>query len=45
MINFVRPWWAVMAWLLPGGDLAERRFPAPELRRIWAPWLMGGTSS
>jgi nucleotide-binding universal stress UspA family protein len=27
---------AVHAWVPPGGDLAERRFPIPELRRVWA---------
>ncbi len=27
---------AVHAWVPPGGDLAERRFPLPELRRVWA---------
>jgi nucleotide-binding universal stress UspA family protein len=27
---------AALAWVPPGGDLAERRFPNPELRRIWA---------
>jgi nucleotide-binding universal stress UspA family protein len=26
----------VIAWLPPGGDLAERRHPSPYLRRIWA---------
>ncbi len=26
---------AVLAWVPPGGDLAERRAPSPELRRIW----------
>jgi nucleotide-binding universal stress UspA family protein len=26
----------VHAWIPPGGDLAERRFPEPDLRRIWA---------
>jgi len=25
----------VLAWLPPGGDLAERRNPSPYLRRIW----------
>ncbi len=25
----------VLAWLPPGGDLAERRSPSPYLRRIW----------
>lgn len=25
----------VIAWIPPGGDLAERRFPSPYLRRIW----------
>jgi nucleotide-binding universal stress UspA family protein len=29
------PLLAVHAWLPPGGDLAERRYPAPELRAIW----------
>jgi nucleotide-binding universal stress UspA family protein len=27
---------AALAWVPPGGDLAERRFPSPELRQIWA---------
>jgi nucleotide-binding universal stress UspA family protein len=27
---------AVQAWVPPGGDLAERRCPAPGLRRVWA---------
>ena len=26
----------VIAWTPPGGDLAERRFPSSELRRVWA---------
>jgi nucleotide-binding universal stress UspA family protein len=26
---------AVLAWLPPGGDLAEQRSPSPYLRRIW----------
>jgi nucleotide-binding universal stress UspA family protein len=26
---------AVTAWVPPGGDLAERRSPSPNLRRIW----------
>jgi nucleotide-binding universal stress UspA family protein len=26
---------AVHAWIPPGGDLSERRFPSPYLRRIW----------
>lgn len=26
---------AVHAWVPPGGDLAERRFSVPELRRVW----------
>ena len=26
----------VLAWLPPGGDLADRRTPDEELRRIWA---------
>jgi nucleotide-binding universal stress UspA family protein len=25
----------VLAWLPPGGDLADRRHPSPYLRRIW----------
>jgi nucleotide-binding universal stress UspA family protein len=29
------PLLAVQAWLPPGGDLAERRAPSPELRAIW----------
>jgi nucleotide-binding universal stress UspA family protein len=27
---------AVLAWVPPGGDLAERRCPNQELRRLWA---------
>jgi nucleotide-binding universal stress UspA family protein len=27
---------AVHCWVPPGGDLAERRYPSPYLRRIWA---------
>ena len=27
---------AVLAWVPPGGDLAERRWPSAYLRRIWA---------
>jgi nucleotide-binding universal stress UspA family protein len=30
------PLTAVIAWLPPCGDLAERRYPDPSLRRIWA---------
>ena len=26
---------AVLAWTPPGGDIAERRCPNPELRRLW----------
>jgi nucleotide-binding universal stress UspA family protein len=26
----------VHAWVPPGGDLAERRYPSPYLRKIWA---------
>jgi hypothetical protein len=26
----------VLSWLPPGGDLADRRTPCEELRRIWA---------
>jgi hypothetical protein len=26
----------VLAWLQPGGDLADRRTPCEELRRLWA---------
>ena len=26
---------AILAWLPPGGDLAERRAPSPYLRKIW----------
>lgn len=26
----------VLAWIPPGGDLAERRSPSPYLRRLWA---------
>ena len=29
------PLLAVHAWVPPGGDLAERRYPSPELRAIW----------
>ena len=29
------PLLAVQAWLPPGGDLAERRAPSPELRAVW----------
>jgi nucleotide-binding universal stress UspA family protein len=29
------PLLAEHAWLPPGGDLAERRWPSPELRPIW----------
>jgi nucleotide-binding universal stress UspA family protein len=25
----------VIAWLPPGGDIAERRYPSPYLRKIW----------
>lgn len=25
----------VLAWTPPGGDLADRRFPSPELRAVW----------
>jgi nucleotide-binding universal stress UspA family protein len=25
----------VIAWVPPGGDLAERRYPSPHLRRVW----------
>ena len=25
----------VLAWIPPGGDLADRRFPSPELREAW----------
>jgi hypothetical protein len=25
----------VIAWIPPGGDLAERRHPSPYLRKIW----------
>jgi nucleotide-binding universal stress UspA family protein len=27
---------AVIAWVPPGGDMAERRHPSPYLRRFWA---------
>jgi hypothetical protein len=27
---------AVLAWVPPGGDLAERRYPSADLRRLWA---------
>jgi nucleotide-binding universal stress UspA family protein len=30
------PLLAALAWVPPGGDLADRRFPSPELRRVWA---------
>ena len=30
------PLLAVIAWIPPGGDLAERRCPSPALRRAWA---------
>ncbi len=26
---------AVLAWVPPGGDVAERRFSVPELRQVW----------
>jgi nucleotide-binding universal stress UspA family protein len=26
---------AVIAWTPPGGDLAERRYPSPYLRKVW----------
>jgi nucleotide-binding universal stress UspA family protein len=26
---------AVHAWIPPGGDLVERRYPVPELRQVW----------
>jgi nucleotide-binding universal stress UspA family protein len=26
---------AVIAWIPPGGELAERRCPSPELRKLW----------
>ncbi len=26
----------VLAWTPPGGDLADRRYPSPQLREIWA---------
>jgi nucleotide-binding universal stress UspA family protein len=29
------PLTAILAWVPPGGDLAERRAPSAELRRIW----------
>ena len=29
------PLFAVLTWVPPGGDLAERRAPSPELRRVW----------
>jgi nucleotide-binding universal stress UspA family protein len=29
------PLFPVMAWVPPGGDLAERRHPSPYLRKIW----------
>ncbi len=25
----------VLAWMPPGGDLADRHYPSPELRRVW----------
>jgi nucleotide-binding universal stress UspA family protein len=27
---------AALAWVPPGGDLADRRFPSPDLRQVWA---------
>jgi nucleotide-binding universal stress UspA family protein len=27
---------AALAWVPPAGDLADRRFPVPDLRRVWA---------
>ncbi len=30
------PLLAALAWVPPGGDLADRRWPSPHLRRIWA---------
>jgi nucleotide-binding universal stress UspA family protein len=30
------PLLAALAWVPPGGELADRRFPSPELRRLWA---------
>jgi nucleotide-binding universal stress UspA family protein len=27
---------AVHAWLPPGGDLADRRYPSPYMRKLWA---------
>jgi nucleotide-binding universal stress UspA family protein len=30
-----RPLIAVHAWVPPGGDLADRRFPSPYLRQLW----------
>jgi nucleotide-binding universal stress UspA family protein len=30
------PLLAAIAWIPPGGDLAERRCPSPALRRVWA---------
>jgi len=32
---------AVHAWVPPGGDLAERRYPSPYLRKIWADAAIG----
>jgi nucleotide-binding universal stress UspA family protein len=29
------PLTAVIAWIPPGGELAERRCPSPELRKLW----------
>ncbi len=26
---------AVLAWTPPGGEMAERRYPSPELRKLW----------
>ena len=31
----VRPLLPVIAWVPPGGDLAERRQPNLQLRRLW----------
>jgi len=26
---------AVLAWTPPGGDMADRRYPSPQLRKVW----------
>ena len=29
------PLFPVLAWIPPGGDMADRRYPSPELRQVW----------